>query len=1718
MNPFQVLQSIQRDYRKYVESFQVIASEDIPPVLAEAIERGELLWKDPFVQIARRFKPGGPLEDLIQDGTLEPACRNVFYRDEHDPTSKPIDLHLHQLKSVRAAREGRNYLVSTGTSSGKSFCFFIPIVNECLRLKGTKGIKAIIVYPMNALANSQYWNMARRLAGTGIRIGKFTGQTERTDRAALETYRRITGNKEPFDSEVLSREEMFENPPDILITNYKMLEYMLIRPQDRRMLDPEWGEALRYLVLDEAHTYEGRRGADVAMLVRRLKRRMKARGRLRCVATSATLIKSDDPKRAFQEAATFFRQLFGEELGEYITEEEEELPPPAYPIPASLPDSPALVEAFDHERAETVWPLAEALFGRPFAPHERNPLSLKALLDGSGGYHFLVEALRDRPRQVAELVPALRKKRPDLSEEQARFCINGTLRLGLAPLDGSRQLIPIKLHAYFQSGCKIHRCLRCQHLSLQGEQTCPKCAERKLTSLMFPLHFCRCCGTELAGVTWDEQGTVQPWDMEQEEGRAGDAGYFLRLGKDTTWEDVWQGVPEDWLKQNGAPRKGRERHVPQRVALDLTNRLIHLGGEPEGDDGRVAGALALFPLKLCPACGVLRTEPRLQENNKISFVSKVGRSTAINVLTLAMLAARPDRVKPKSLVFCDARQDAALQAGNMDDWYSHALFRCLLLNVLRDAPAEGWDVRQVAERLFEDLDRQSFFQDHLPGVDIDSSRKQEVVIDYLSFCILEDLAISRWYSDVNLEEVGLLRVEYDGLAQLAQQIAPQFSSLSVEQVHDLPLAVLEELRRNKAYAFDAWRDRDRFWGRFVALGSEEAQPEPFLIPADHGAPSVLVEQSTESDAVRPISIGPRSLLARWAQREYGSASQVTQTVQALEKANLLVRGPYGVGRHRVVGLVLNHARLRLAYGATDAAKRCPKCGRVYWWQASKSCMNARCRITTQPLTIHSERQRYYRELYQSAAGLPVVEVQDHSQMVSDADRVEREKHFADAEERLNILACTPTMELGIDIGELSNVLLRNVPPNPANYIQRAGRAGRRGQAALAVTFCATTGESTHDRHFYRHTEQMIAGRILVPRFDLENEGLLHSHLNALLAEVAELDVLLENEHYFEPLADKTDRPAVRQSMREEFGDRLERCSHALDQAIYDLFLSDLTLNCAPLAGTFAQWKDGFWACFESHLNAIGDEYESVNAEIDTMNRGKRPFDKELMAALNQRRDEILTGGKQHKSGKPRGQFSPYRMDQWLATRGFLPGYAFGGDYISVQFPNPEDDFAREPQQAIREFGPHAICYAHKRRWRVTGVVFSQEDLREFKRCLICGRIYEVGVRAASTCVCGKDLDTPFNAMRMPSVRVRPEQRISRWEELRESRAFVTEEIAYLPGATRQYVFAREDRQRLTLASVPKATITTINFRSKYGAGESGSREAVSADLEHKPGFAIEGGQWVLRAVNSPEGEHEYRALYVSGVHDALHVTLAPCGEETIASLKATLRNAMLLGLALALRQGPTELRACDLLPHDPGRIDLVFYEATSGSAGALSRVLDLPVFREVVTSALQTIHFTAEGEDERPECTTACYECLQDFYNQREHRLLNRHLVRDLLLWLLQAEPQAVDPNQWQDLLDSLHGPGAENERHFLEMLRDHGLPRPTRAHYALPEDGPPIAEIDFQVGRVHVLVDGSVHHRKWVQEVDEAKRQALRDEGYTIFVFDMSHPMECLAELRSLL
>ena len=251
-NPFDILARVQEEYRTYVQTFQQFQNPVIRAWVLERIQNGTLLWKPPYIQLSRPFAPGESFDALVAAGVLHPQTPPIFRRDLADPASAPVPLYQHQSAAIRAilgfpspmlgrggqgVREGHNVVVATGTGSGKSFAFGIPIISEALRMRerGVAGIKAVIVYPMNALANSQYDDFAARLHGSGLRVARYTGDTANSPAQALSDYQQASGRPRPYDSEVLSREEIQNQPPDILMTNYVMLELLLTRFEDRRL-------------------------------------------------------------------------------------------------------------------------------------------------------------------------------------------------------------------------------------------------------------------------------------------------------------------------------------------------------------------------------------------------------------------------------------------------------------------------------------------------------------------------------------------------------------------------------------------------------------------------------------------------------------------------------------------------------------------------------------------------------------------------------------------------------------------------------------------------------------------------------------------------------------------------------------------------------------------------------------------------------------------------------------------------------------------------------------------------------------------------------------------------------------------------------------------------------------------------------------------------------------------------------------------------------------------------------------------------------------------------------------------------------------------------------------------------------------------------------------------------------------------------------------------
>ncbi|RMD60867.1 DEAD/DEAH box helicase, partial [Candidatus Parcubacteria bacterium] len=311
IHPVQTARRLREAYIRYLKTIKPFQDDRLREEFSRALEAENMLVKGPYLELTPPFALGKMIVELMQESILSRRFQSFC----HDQSSLPEQLYWHQEQAIRKAREGRNLVIATGTGSGKTEAFLIPILDSLAREAeaGTlsqPGVRALLLYPMNALANDQMKRLRGYLKNfPQITFGRYVGDTQHTYDKALELYKQVNG-EEPLENELISREQMQKTPPHILLTNYAMLEYLLLRPADTALFDGETGKHWRFIVLDEAHAYDGAQATEIAMLLRRLQDRVTQGGqkRLQAFAVSATL--GEDTPETRAKIAQFATKLF----------------------------------------------------------------------------------------------------------------------------------------------------------------------------------------------------------------------------------------------------------------------------------------------------------------------------------------------------------------------------------------------------------------------------------------------------------------------------------------------------------------------------------------------------------------------------------------------------------------------------------------------------------------------------------------------------------------------------------------------------------------------------------------------------------------------------------------------------------------------------------------------------------------------------------------------------------------------------------------------------------------------------------------------------------------------------------------------------------------------------------------------------------------------------------------------------------------------------------------------------------------------------------------------------------------------------------------------------------------------------------------------------------------------------------------------------------------
>ncbi|GEM_PF-443682 len=1798
MNPFLTLREVQAAYQCYVGTFQRFQHPAIRQWIDERVASGSILWREPFLQLGRRFQRGETFAELVADPAvrLHPDTARCFTVSAGDRAAAPLHPHRHQSEAVRSILgERANTIVATGTGSGKSYTFGIPIVSECLRLRdeGVPGIKAIIIYPMNALANSQYDDLARRLAGSGLRIALYTGDTGYAQQDALAAYTQATGRTQPYDSEVLSRKEIQERPPDILMTNYQMLELILTRFEDQVLFPPEHAGALRFLVLDEVHTYTGKRGADVACLIRRLKQHTGTIGRLRCIGTSATVQSagaratsgSEHAGTGFGQApvpeggaaedaraliAAFATNLFGEPFAPaHVLVEHSILPggTGSSLLPPEITVTEAMLQAFngaEEHLLEQATPLAEALLGRALLPAERTREGLGIALAEQATLYFLDHELSSAPISLEAAVARYQAAyRQGHSLDACRRELLAALLVGqvatMPVYDRQEPRLVPKLHAFFSQGRSIHACLTSAglHLNDRGDLLCHECAQQQRQAQTFPLVFCRGCGQEFYGVALQDDGTLLPRDLDGLD-VAGEPLYLAPI----IYDAEQMPLPDAWLTPKGAIQKRYQASVPTVASYCPTHNRLNSVCDCQ-EQRRVT--VVPVPFLFCPSCGITY-DRRSREFNKLFSFGSVGRSTATDVVVGETLRALPPDER-KLIAFSDNRQDTALQAAHMNNLQRRLHFRRGLVAALQeagcvvnedgseaDAQAPALELDELGQHIFNALQRHHALPVYTRSEGkYSSSRGDDIRYQrYLRFGVLQELESSRRRNHLNLEDTGLLLVRYNGLEAFAADEdvwagIPQLARLSPVVRTDYLQGVLDSMRRRRAIKDDDLLNFSAF--DMDVLG--KLNPDIFFHQGGYGSFGPIGysdDASSTRDATVNRWASPGGVLMAWTRRALNiPRDEAAEVIHAVAEAMRHPNAGFLVDHYipRVGRLTMvNPARLLFQLSRATTHPTCPKCGLVFHYRALRVCTGPSCSSLREE---HFGRSYFLREYLRPLSGDVRVEAQEHSAQVSGQDRRQIEERFRKASDPLNTLICTPTMELGIDIGQLTTVYMRNVPPSPSNYAQRAGRAGRKGQSSLITVFCGIgSARGPHDQYFYQHPEKIIAGAIAVPRFLLDNRALIRSHIHSLVLESLGRDRRFKLDAQPAMILDVHTPdlpifPDLEQRMRAE----LRASSEAIFQAV-----------CAAFAGerrAFPWLTDTLIRdTIEGFVDALDRAFDPWRTEYQRLLEEFHEISKELLSKgpsgerINRQRvvTERLADMREGKKG-----FYTYR---YLGAQGFLPNYAFPRQSTTVSFYEIENEVSRERPLALREYAPGNSIYYRGHRYEVImarpRTSRGAPSFDDLLICPVCEAAYlGLDARLAACTTCGASLLATHanpHALAMPDMLARRRTSITADEEERTRLGYHITEHYQMGKGARRYRLSLQDGA----AGAPPLLDLSYEHNGHLILVNEGLVQADREDGEQ--GFVLcrKCNRWLIgeeRALDhlDPESERACRSgataedlahqvvLYSAAQMDVLTLDVPPPEDLPRAAWQSfymSLGTALLHATTISLDLDESELGGF-LAPHplDADRKRIILYETAEGGAGAVEALTDASRLARIAARACEILHEpvdTSAAVTPEDGCERACYECLCSFYNQRNHYLLNRHLAlpvlrslcQPLVSTLLSAAPGALvaAEDALQALLVRCQ---SELEGTVLRAIAAGGLPLPDEAQHLCQDNaGVPVASADFYYAeqRLAVLVDGPPHAQDYAQAGDQQRRIKLKGAGYSVVVIKHDAIAEGLRQL----
>lgn len=1682
---FNLHKDIIDDYKCFVNSFINIKNDRIRTVVELEMNQGKF-WPEPLIQFNPSFEQSTSIETLCDKGVLHPELAHIF---------KGFFLFRHQVEAIIKGSEGFDYVVTSGTGSGKSLIFLASIFDHLLKNKNKKGIRAVIVYPMNALINSQ-----------SEEIRKFRDNYESvTGKRFPFTYAQYTGQEGKDE-----RERIKNELPDIILTNYMMLELILTRSQEYIIRNSMY-EHLKHLVFDELHTYRGRQGSDVALLIRRIK--AQAQHKISCIGTSATMVSGGNISEQKEQVAKVAQKIFGA----------------AFTKDQIINES--LVRCFEYSgnlpKPDELRKTMETTINPEDDDEALRKCSLAVWLETRIALFESEDMLfRNKPMQFSEIVNQLTLDsgvESSVCEKALRDLLLWITHVNKKRVEaGKNTYLPYKIHHFISQTGTVYVSLdndEKQIISLDpanhrghGDEKIP----------LYPVVFSRVSGHEFICVNKDyDKEAISPREFREiiEEEENITSGYLI------PGADVWdpdtdpEFLPEAWGRFDSSgkykPQKDYRHRIPQKIYYDNKGKFSDT--KPMQYEGWFMPAKLLFD----PTSGTIY-DTKTSEGTKLTRLGSEGRSTSTTVLSFSVLKHLSKYgfsfADQKLLSFTDNRQDAALQAGHFNDLIKVVQLRSGIYHALLSK--NELTHANLDQAILEALNLSQEEYAKTPSTFPSGIRDNEKALkDLLMYRALYDLRRGWRMILPNLEQCALLEIDYKNLKENCEsddswKLIPFINNIPSHERLEIIYQTLDFFRKS------------------YALYSEE-----YLIPKTIDEKSKEITEKLNA----PWKLGDNEKINYPYHMRYETLKQGRKIIYTASVGSNSALGKYLRGESKKRGVDLKaktytdfiKSLLDLLVDAgwlyTSTAKNAEdqettlyqlRIDSIIWRLGDEKTIkhdmvkNRAYKIITQKpnLFFQTIYKTNFRELK------PIIGREHTGQLTSD-DRIDREEKFRSGE--YSALFCSPTMELGIDIASLNVVHMRNVPPNPANYAQRSGRAGRSGQAALVFTNCSVY--SPHDTHYFNNAPEMVSGVVAPSKIDLANKELIESHLYAIyLAKVGLQEI---NESLMD-IIDDTD--LINLPLKEGVKLKLQITDKEKGEvkAVFKKVVQNLNLN--GKVGSLL-WLNDEW--IDASINSAANKFDRALDRWRTLYRSAQRLlseatqiiegglythgSNEMKEALRNQaqgiRQRDLLYNRVVSSSSSLSEFYPYR---YLAAEGFLPGYNFTRLPIRTFIPiGDAGEYISRPRFiALREFGPGNIIYHNGGKYMIEQMLTSEIDkrLQKAKVCLSCGYLFMgVDFDMNPCCFCGSSLsggntkEVFVHLLELSETRTKDMERITCEEEERLSRGYEIKTFFNVPGGRQSVITARIKNDNdifLNVQFIPAASLMEINKKWRATKEE---------------GFIIglKSGRW--KRAGSPELNEPNKSvmLITHDTADALYIepikSLA-LSREGVITLQYALKQAIENVFQIESNEIGAEMMGGGETPN------IFLYEASEGSLGILSQFIeDKTVFKTVIEEAFRVCNYDdPEYKDE------ASYKDLLDYYNQRYHDVINRFEIKDALEKLRVCDVEIITSSsgrsydeQYQRLLTEID-PNSSTEQKFIEYLYKRGLRLPdaaqkrTRDIYSQPDF--------FYEPDIHVYCDGTPHDHPDVKKRDNEIRQAVRNKGEQVFVYYYKDNLEEIIAKRS--